>query len=127
MSSATPTRAKSCALSTPGDWRIRGIGGLFYENYQIQDQVDLFYLTALPYFNPIGPPTGYYTLNGQASAERYPVAFNTPGAVFVPGPPDRRTTRTSGRWAMASLTTSPAVTNRRPLTRPSTSISFRKS
>ncbi len=51
-------------MSTPGDWRIRGIGGLFYENYQIQEQIDWFYLTALPYFNPIGPPTGYYTLNG---------------------------------------------------------------
>ena len=51
-------------LSTPGDGRIRGIGGLFYEDYQIQDQADFFYLTALPYFHPIGPPTGYYTLNG---------------------------------------------------------------
>ena len=51
-------------MSTPGEGRIRGIGGLFYENYQIQDQVDFFYLTALPYFHPIGPPTGYYTLNG---------------------------------------------------------------
>jgi hypothetical protein len=27
-------------LSTPGDWRIRGIGGLFYENDKLQDQVD---------------------------------------------------------------------------------------
>src|SRR6202035_5868675 len=39
-------------LSTPADWRIRGVGGLFYENYRIQEQVDWFYLTALPYFNP---------------------------------------------------------------------------
>jgi iron complex outermembrane receptor protein len=51
-------------LSTPGDWRIRGVGGLFYEDYTLQDQVDWFYLTALPYFNPIGPPTGYYTPSG---------------------------------------------------------------
>ena len=57
-------------MSTPDDWRIRGVGGLFYENYRIQDQVDWFYLTALPYFNPIGPPTGYYTSSG----------------AFVPGP-----------------------------------------
>ncbi len=56
-------------VSTRDDGRIRGIGGLFYENYQIQDQIDYLYLTALPYFNPIGPPTGYY-LNG----------------VFVPAP-----------------------------------------
>ncbi len=54
-------------LSTPDDWRIRAVGGLFYENYRIHDQGDWFYLTALPYFNPIGPPTGYYTLNGQAA------------------------------------------------------------
>jgi iron complex outermembrane recepter protein len=74
-------------VSTPGDERMRGIGGLFYENYQIQDQVDWFYLSALPYFHPIGPPTGYYTLNGstlQSNGAR--VAFNTPGAVFVPAP-----------------------------------------
>jgi outer membrane receptor protein involved in Fe transport len=44
-------------LSTPDNWRIRGVGGLFYENYKIQDQGDWFYLTALPFFNPIGPPT----------------------------------------------------------------------
>jgi iron complex outermembrane recepter protein len=51
-------------VSTSEDRRIRAIGGLFYEDYQIQDQVDFFYLTALPYFHPIGPPTGYYTLKG---------------------------------------------------------------
>jgi iron complex outermembrane receptor protein len=51
-------------LSTPGGWRIRGVGGLFYESVELQSQVDWFYLTALPYFNPIGPPTGYYTPSG---------------------------------------------------------------
>jgi iron complex outermembrane receptor protein len=72
-------------VSTPSDWRIRGIGGLFYENYQIQEQVDFFYLTALPYYNPIGPPTGYYTLNGSTvQSNGSPVQFNTPGAVFLP-------------------------------------------
>jgi iron complex outermembrane receptor protein len=74
-------------VSTPGDWRIRGIGGLFYENYQIQEQVDFFYLTALPYFNPIGPPTGYYTLNGSTTQpDGTPVRFFTSRAVFVPAP-----------------------------------------
>jgi iron complex outermembrane receptor protein len=74
-------------VSTPAGWRIRGIGGLFYENYQIQEQTDWFYLTALPFFHPIGPPTGYYTLNGSS---RLPdgslVGPFAPGAVFVPGP-----------------------------------------
>jgi iron complex outermembrane receptor protein len=63
-------------VSTPGDWHIRGIGGLFYENYQIQDQLDFFSLTALPYFNPIGPPTGYYTPNGVFVSA--PVTSNNP-------------------------------------------------
>src|SRR5580700_9821255 len=72
--------------STPGDWPIRSIGGLFYEDYQIHDQVDFFDLTALPYFNPIGPPTGYYTLNGSRLLPNgNPVTFFTPDATFVPG------------------------------------------
>ncbi|MEA3179138.1 MAG: hypothetical protein QOI59_2661, partial [Gammaproteobacteria bacterium] len=74
-------------LSTPANWRIRGIGGLFYENYRIQEQADWFYLTAFPYFNPIGPPTGYYTVNGsQLLPDGSQVRFSTPGAVFVPTP-----------------------------------------
>jgi iron complex outermembrane receptor protein len=63
-------------LSTPGDWRIRGIGGVFYENFRLQDQTDFFYLTALPYFNPIGPPTGYYNPAGAFVSE--PVTANNP-------------------------------------------------
>ncbi len=74
-------------MSTPGEWRIRAIGGLFYEKYGIQDQSDWFYLTALPYFNPIGPATGYYTLNGsQFLPNGTQVGSRTPGAVFVPLP-----------------------------------------
>src|SRR5580658_1786569 len=74
-------------LSTPGDWRIRGIGGLFYENYRIQENTDWFYVTALPYYTPIGPPTGYYTLNGSPLLPNgTPVPFNQKGAVFVPAP-----------------------------------------
>ena len=67
-------------LSTPIDWRLRGVGGLFYENYRIQDQTDWLYLSALPYFNPIGPPTGYYSLNGVE------VPPGTKGAIFLSGP-----------------------------------------
>jgi iron complex outermembrane recepter protein len=74
-------------VSTPGDWRIRGVGGLFYENYRIQEQTDWFYVTALPYYNPIGPPTGYYTLNGSpVLSNGTPVLWYTKGAVFVPAP-----------------------------------------
>ncbi len=68
-------------LSTPDSWRIRGVGGLFYEKYQIQDQGDWYYLTALPYFNPLAPPTDYWILNGK------PVCPCTPGSVPTPGYP----------------------------------------
>src|SRR5262249_6006909 len=49
-------------LTTPDTWRIRGVGGLFYEKYAIHDQGDWFYLTALPYFSPLAPPTTYWAL-----------------------------------------------------------------
>jgi iron complex outermembrane receptor protein len=74
-------------LSTSSDGRIRGLGGLFYENYRVQEQVDWFYLSALQYFHPIGPPTGYYTLNGSSLLPNgSPVYFNTRDVVFVPAP-----------------------------------------
>jgi iron complex outermembrane receptor protein len=74
-------QSQELRVTTPADWRIRGVGGLFYESYRIQDQGDWFYLTALPYFNPIAPPTGYYTVNGKTVCGCLP-----PNAVFVPGP-----------------------------------------
>ena len=63
-------------LSTPDGWRIRGVGGVFYENFELQNQVDWNYLTALPYFNPIGPPTGYYNSSGTFISA--PVTSNNP-------------------------------------------------
>jgi outer membrane receptor protein involved in Fe transport len=68
-------------LSTPGSWRMRALGGLFYEKYQIQDQGNWYYLTATPYFNPVAPPTDYWTLNGK------PVCPCTPMAVLTPNYP----------------------------------------
>ena len=74
-------------LRTPDDWRIRGVGGAFYEKDTVQEQVDWFYETAFPYFNPVGPPTGYYTLNGSVLLPNgSPVQPGTQGAVFVYGP-----------------------------------------
>jgi iron complex outermembrane recepter protein len=66
---------------TPDNWRIRGVGGLYYEKYQIQDQGDWYYLTALPYFNPIAPPTDAWLLDGK------PVCPCVPGAVRAPDYP----------------------------------------
>lgn len=44
-------------LSTPDDWRARGIAGVFWENYVIHEQADWLYKTA-PGFTDIGPPAG---------------------------------------------------------------------
>jgi outer membrane receptor protein involved in Fe transport len=44
-------------LSTPDDWRIRGIAGIFWESYQIQESIDWSYKTA-PGFTDIAPPPG---------------------------------------------------------------------
>ncbi len=76
-------------LSTSADRRLRGIGGLFYENNIIQDQIDWFYLTALPYFSPVAPPTGYYAVNGSALLPDGEVVCRctSPNAMFVPGAP----------------------------------------
>jgi outer membrane receptor protein involved in Fe transport len=72
-------------VSTPDDWRIRGLAGLFWEDYKINEQVDWLYKTATDYFGNIAPPTGYFTLNGSALLpDGHPVRYNTPGAVLVP-------------------------------------------
>jgi outer membrane receptor protein involved in Fe transport len=44
-------------LSTPDDWRIRGLAGIFWEDFQVQEQADWQYKTA-PGFAPIAPPAG---------------------------------------------------------------------
>ena len=51
-------------LSTPDDQRLRGIGGLFYEDYKIQEQVDWHYKSAVDYFRVIAPPLGFFERNG---------------------------------------------------------------
>jgi iron complex outermembrane receptor protein len=68
-------------VTTPDRGRLRGVAGLYYEKYQIQDQSDWYYLTALPYFNPVAPPTAAWLLNGT------PVCPCTPGASSAPGYP----------------------------------------
>ncbi|HLZ99673.1 MAG TPA: TonB-dependent receptor plug domain-containing protein, partial [Steroidobacteraceae bacterium] len=72
-------------LSTPDDWRLRALGGLFYEDYKIDEQVDWEYKTATAYFGQIGPPTGFWELNGSPLLPNgHPVRYSTPGAVLVP-------------------------------------------
>jgi iron complex outermembrane receptor protein len=49
-------------LSTPDDWRVRALAGLFWENYTIKEQADWHYGTS-PNFVPIAPPPGVTTNN----------------------------------------------------------------
>lgn len=58
-------------LSTPDDWWLRGIGGLYYEHYVITDDNEWLYKTVptcsptmdVNCFNNIGPVPGSYTFN----------------------------------------------------------------
>jgi iron complex outermembrane recepter protein len=43
---------------TPDDWRLRGIGGLFWEEYTVQDDTEYLYTDPQAGFYPIAPPTG---------------------------------------------------------------------
>jgi outer membrane receptor protein involved in Fe transport len=47
-------------LSTPDDWRLRAIGGVFWENYLVRDITDFYYKTA-PGFKPLEPAPGSTT------------------------------------------------------------------
>jgi iron complex outermembrane recepter protein len=49
-------------LSTPDDWRLRAIGGVFWEDYSVQETIDFGYKTA-PGFAPIVPPAGSTSVN----------------------------------------------------------------
>ena len=76
-------------LSTPDDWRVRAIGGLFYENYKIGEIVDWNYLTDTAGFSPIGPPTGFFAdaagnvIQPSGSNAGRPYRYNSPGVHFV--------------------------------------------
>ena len=44
-------------VSTPDDWRIRGIGGIFWEDLKLYEETNFEYKTA-PGFAPVIPPRG---------------------------------------------------------------------
>ncbi len=49
--------SQEARVSTPDTWRLRAIGGFYYEDFEVSDRQDFNYLTA-PGFIPIGPPPG---------------------------------------------------------------------
>jgi iron complex outermembrane recepter protein len=77
-------------LSTPDDWRVRGIFGLFWEDYKIGEVVDWNYKTATDYFTPIAPTAGYFVgPNGIFQGPNdpkpgRPYRYNNTGVTFVP-------------------------------------------
>jgi iron complex outermembrane recepter protein len=77
-------------LATPDNWRVRGVGGLFYEKFRIEDQGDWYYLTALPYFNPIAPPTAAWVVNGKPACPCNPYAERAPGYPVTSNNPNVR-------------------------------------
>ena len=52
-------------LSTPDDWRIRAIGGLFWEDFKVEDQSDWYYRAIEAGFVPLGfiPGSGQNNYN----------------------------------------------------------------
>lgn len=69
-------------LSTPDDWRFRGLAGLFWEEYKIADQTDWYYGTS-PNFNPIGPPTVNPTTGASLPATCGNCSVRQVGDVFL--------------------------------------------
>jgi outer membrane receptor protein involved in Fe transport len=52
----TTHQSHELRLSTPDDWRVRALGGVFWENLTIHEQTDWHYGSS-PNFSPVGPPT----------------------------------------------------------------------
>jgi iron complex outermembrane receptor protein len=58
-------------LSTPDDWRLRGIGGVFWEDYTIRENIDWYYKSLPPCtavgqigcLTDVGPAPGAYVRN----------------------------------------------------------------
>jgi outer membrane receptor protein involved in Fe transport len=72
-------------ISTPDDWRLRAIGGLYWEQYTIHDTVDWYYRSPDMPFGDLSPPTqfcvnaqGQPTQYGEGTCIPYPVTSNNP-------------------------------------------------
>ena len=59
-------------LGTPDNWRLRGIGGVFWEDYSIHEEANWLYKTA-PGFAPLIPPPG--ATSNDPNVRSYNTAF----------------------------------------------------
>jgi iron complex outermembrane receptor protein len=74
----TTHQSHELRLSTPDDWRLRGLVGAFWDQYRIREQADWHYGSS-PHFNPVGPPS-----IDPNTLTNFPVTSNNP-AVRLPG------------------------------------------
>jgi iron complex outermembrane recepter protein len=74
----TTHQSHELRLSTPDDWRLRGLIGAFWDQYRIHEQADWHYGTS-PNFSPVGPPS-----IDPNTLTNYPVTSNNP-SVRLPG------------------------------------------
>jgi iron complex outermembrane receptor protein len=74
----TTHQSHELRLSTPDDWRLRGLVGAFWDQYRIHEQADWHYGSS-PHFNPVGPPS-----IDPNTLTNFPVTSNNP-AVRLPG------------------------------------------
>ncbi len=74
----TTHQSHELRLSTPDDWRLRGLVGAFWDQYRIHEQADWHYGTS-PNFAPVGPPS-----IDPNTLTNYPVTSNNP-SVRLPG------------------------------------------
>jgi len=47
--------SQEARISTPDDWRLRAIGGFYWEDFSVKEQTNFNYLTDTANFTPIGP------------------------------------------------------------------------
>jgi outer membrane receptor protein involved in Fe transport len=47
--------SQEARISTPDDWRLRAIGGFYWEDFSVKEQTNFNYLTDTSNFTPIGP------------------------------------------------------------------------
>jgi outer membrane receptor protein involved in Fe transport len=70
----TTHQSHELRVSTPDAWRLRGLVGLFWEQYRVHENTDWHYGTS-PNFYPIGPPS----IDPYVSPPtNYPVTSNNP-------------------------------------------------
>jgi iron complex outermembrane receptor protein len=65
----TTHQSHEIRLSTPDDWRLRAIGGLFWENFTVRDRSDWSFRSD-PNFVPVAPPAGATAIDSNPRSQQ---------------------------------------------------------